>query len=136
MGPLNQGVLTTKWNPKATIWKDSVVYWCFIYLLTNLILCYLFTDNIFFFFILSNFNFYYNYFGLFYYCIFSHYQHIHQMQSNTSKITSFFTKNNGCNRTSKKEKTAVFKLRLRCRCLYCLIIFGGIILGVQSVLKN
>ena len=25
-GPLNQGVLTTEWNLKATIWKHSVVY--------------------------------------------------------------------------------------------------------------
>ena len=27
-------------------------------------------------------------------------------------------------------------LRLRCRRLYCLIIFGGVIYGVQSVQKN
>ena len=26
MGTLNQGVSTTKWNPRATIWKHSVVY--------------------------------------------------------------------------------------------------------------
>ena len=32
------------------------------------------------------------------------------MQGNTSKITSFFTKNNGCNKLRKKGKKQYFKL--------------------------
>ena len=71
--------------------------------LINFAICLLLTYN-YIFFILSNFDFYYNYFGLFYHCIFSQYRHIHLMQSNTSKMTLFFTKINGCNRTTKKEK--------------------------------
>jgi len=55
---------------------------CFIYLLTYLFFCYLFiVVNIYMFFILSNFNFYYNYFCLFYYCIFFQYRHMHLMQT-------------------------------------------------------
>ena len=67
-----------------------------------LIFCYLFIVNIYTFFILSNFN--YNYLGIFYYYIFPQNRHIHQMQSDTSKITSFLLRPMDATEREKEKK--------------------------------
>jgi len=103
-GPLNQGVSTTKWNLKATIWKHSVVYYCFIYLLTYLFfsICLLLTYIYSLFYPISIFIII-----ILVYFIFLVSTHT----SNASKITLvFFLRPMDATKREKTKKITLFKL--------------------------